>query len=194
MAPPTSFDPIAMAPVGAAGRAPGPSALGALATQMAACRELWAPYVVHDPGHRVHVRLVGMPAWEAWLITWPPGHGVEVHDHGGSTGAIAVVEGELVEVTAARRLRGGPHLSRRTLAPGEVHRVGRRRIHDVLNVGSARATSLHLYGPALSSMTFYDDDLRPVRTEVTFPEAPLLDTATVVQGLARGARRVAAHR
>jgi hypothetical protein len=99
-----------------------------------------------------------------------------------------VLEGELTEVTARRHLTGGTTLTRRTLPARSVARVGRRQVHDVLNVGPVPATSLHVYGPTLSSMTFYDDDLRPTRTEVVFPEPPLLDPGTVLQALADGLR------
>lgn len=187
--PSAPLDLVDLAPSVAPDRAPGASELVALATQLAACGPLWHPFATHDAEHRVHVRLAGLPTWEAWLITWPPGHGVEMHDHGGSAGAVAVVEGALVELTARPRALGAPRVARRALPTGTVRRIGRRRIHDVINVGPAPATSLHLYGPALSSMTFYDDDLRPTRTEVTYPEAPLLDDGTLLQGLAAGARQ-----
>lgn len=146
-----------------------------LAQVLAACPAVWAPLVVHDPDHRVHVRLTAGPDWEAYLITWPSGHGVEVHDHGDSAGAVAVVAGSLVELVARRSVRpGGERLARHRLGAGTVRRVPRGRIHDVVNTGRFPATSIHVYGPALETMTFYDDELRPTRTERVFPEPPLL--------------------
>ncbi len=164
--------------------APHP-APAAVAEALVACRRLWADLVDHQPGHRVHDRLAEGPGWEAYLITWPSGHGVELHDHGGSTGAVAVVEGALVELVAPRRRAGyRPRPARVDLAVGSVRRVPGHRVHDVVNVAAAPATSIHVYAPALSTMTFYDDALRPVRTERVFSPAPRLDHDVVAAALA----------
>lgn len=157
--------------------APTPAAL---AEALAGRPDLWQHHVEHADGHRTHERLAVGDGWEAYLITWPSGHGVELHDHGGSSGAVAVVEGELVELVARQGGRAGPgRLARVPLATGTVRRVSGRRIHDVVNAGPVPATSIHVYAPALSTMTFYDDDLRPVRTERVYPEAPLLGADVV---------------
>jgi predicted metal-dependent enzyme (double-stranded beta helix superfamily) len=155
-----------------------------VAKALAACPQLWRDDVEHRADERVHLRLAQVGGWEAWLITWPTGHGVDLHDHGGSFGALAVVEGTLTEVVArtAPGLRH-PALTHRTLAAGTVRRVPGSRIHDVLNVGPAPATSIHVYAPALATMTFFDDDLTPVGTRRVFPEVPLRDAATVLDGL-----------
>lgn len=155
--------------------APTTAHLAGLAQVLASCPAVWAPLAVHDPDHRVHVRLTAGPDWEAYLITWPSGHGVEVHDHGGSAGAVAVVAGSLVELVARPSARHGEErLVRHRLGAGTVRRVPRGRVHDVVNAGSFPATSIHVYAPALETMTFYDDELRPTRTERVFPEPPLL--------------------
>jgi len=155
------------------------TALTAWAGVLASCPAVWAPLAVHDPDHRVHVRLAAADDWEAYLLTWPSGHGVEVHDHGRSAGAVAVVAGSLVELVARPTARSGARpgtdrLVRHRIGAGTVRPVPPGRIHDVINVGRFPATSIHIYGPALETMTFYDDDLRPVRTERVFPEPPLL--------------------
>ena len=36
-------------------------------------------------------------SYEAWVIVWPPGGKIDLHDHGGSEGAIVVVSGSLLE-------------------------------------------------------------------------------------------------
>lgn len=167
-----------------------------LADTLAASPELWAHLVDHQPDHRVHHRLATGPGWEAYLITWPSGHGVELHDHGGSAGAVAVVEGHLVELVAARPGQATPPgpgtpgsgagprpLVRVALPSGSTRRVPARRVHDVVNAGAAPATSIHVYSPPLTTMTFYDDALRPVRTERVFPVPPLLDAAAVEAAL-----------
>ena len=43
------------------------------------------------------VRLAGEADHDAWLIAWPRGTGLGLHDHGGSAAAVHVVDGELVE-------------------------------------------------------------------------------------------------
>jgi hypothetical protein len=87
---------------------------------------------------------------EIWAIHWPQGRGLELHDHGGSVGALWVVEGTLEEqyveqsrVTARSITAGG----------GEAFRPA--YIHDVVNAQAAPATSLHAYSPPMASMTFY---------------------------------------
>jgi hypothetical protein len=38
-------------------------------------------------------------------------------------------------------------------------------VHDVANDGTRPAMSTHVYSPPLSTMTHFDDHLRPVRIE-----------------------------
>ena len=52
----------------------------------------------------------------AWLIHWPPGSSIDVHDHGDSIGALAVVAGALDEdvvvgaTTVTKTIRAGESL------------------------------------------------------------------------------------
>ena len=71
----------------------------ALVTSFAGDQALWRPLVRFDPAQRVHTRLDSGPGWEAWLLTWLPGQGTQIHDHGGSAGAFVVVDGCLTEET-----------------------------------------------------------------------------------------------
>jgi predicted metal-dependent enzyme (double-stranded beta helix superfamily) len=155
-----------------------------VARALSARPALWRTDVEHRSDERVHLRLAQVGGWEAWLITWPTGHGVDLHDHGGSAGALAVVEGTLTEVVARTAPgRRHPTLAHRSLPAGTVRRVPGSRIHDVLNLGREPATSIHVYAPALATMTFYDDDLAPTRTQRVFPEVPLHDAASVLDAL-----------
>jgi hypothetical protein len=123
---------------------------------------LWHGLADPTEDRRSAVRIVRTECYEAWVLGWLPGHSVDLHDHGGSDAAFAVVEGELVEVSAAR---GGP-LARTVLPAGAVHVVPSDRRHDVLNLGTGAATSVHVYSPALTAMAFYDDvDGPAVRVE-----------------------------
>jgi mannose-6-phosphate isomerase-like protein (cupin superfamily) len=122
---------------------------------------LWHGLAEPTVDARSAVRVVRTECYEAWVLGWLPGHSVELHDHGGSDAAFTVVQGTLVEVTARR---GG--LDRLELPVGATREVPRGRRHDVLNVGTAPATSIHVYSPALTSMTFFDAvDGRPIRVE-----------------------------
>ena len=58
------------------------------------------------PGGRQPVKLFTTDRCEAWVIGWMPGQGVELHDHGDAAGALAVIDGTLVDLVAIdRRLR-----------------------------------------------------------------------------------------
>jgi hypothetical protein len=119
-----------------------------------------------DPEHRSWVRVEDPGGGEAWLISWPPGTRTGWHDHGGSRGAFAVLEGSLEEHTPAapRTAHGheivlpaaGPRL--RVLVSGSARAFGPHHVHDVLNTGSVHAVSLHLYDPALPLMRRFERD------------------------------------
>jgi predicted metal-dependent enzyme (double-stranded beta helix superfamily) len=107
-------------------------------------------------------------AYEAWVIGWPAGGALELHDHGGSRGVVSVVSGSLVETSVARF---GDRLTLRTrtisVATSPLS-IGCERIHDVMNPGPAPALSVHVYSPRLTSMTFFElayDGLRAQRTD-----------------------------
>lgn len=123
---------------------------------------LWHGLADPGPDGRSAVRIVRTDCYEVWVLGWWPGQSVELHDHGGADAAFTVVEGDLVEVTA----RADHGLDRHELGPGASRIVPAGTRHDVLNLGTAPATSVHVYSPILTSMTFYDAvDLRPLRVE-----------------------------
>src|SRR5689334_546191 len=72
----------------------------AIAHGLARTRSRWDGQICHDGPDRHAVRLLAQDSYEAWLIGWPPGHHTTTHDHGGSTAAIVVIDGALVEVRA----------------------------------------------------------------------------------------------
>lgn len=43
-------------------------------------------------GTRRYARLLVTPAYDAWLIEWDPDANLDLHDHGGSSGAFHVVD------------------------------------------------------------------------------------------------------
>ncbi len=96
------------------------------------------------------------PDFDAWLIAWPSGGRVELHDHGNSTGAVSVISGALVEAVPWRDDTGRLSLVHHELRAGATLGFGARHVHDVTNESDGHALSLHVYSPALTSMTFYD--------------------------------------
>ena len=99
---------------------------------------------------------------DVWLINWKPGLSTELHDHGGSLGALTVISGELRE----HRWNGHRMRSRR-LAAGDQAAFPLGWVHDV----AGDALSVHAYSPPLTAMSYYavtaDQRLRRTRTELT---------------------------
>lgn len=117
--------------------------------------------VVHWPGaldaERREWRLMARtPDFDAWLIAWPSGGKVELHDHGNSRGAVSVISGTLVEAVPWRDDTGRLALMRHELQAGATLGFGAGHVHDVTNESAHHALSLHVYSPALTSMSFYE--------------------------------------
>jgi hypothetical protein len=158
-----------------------------IADGLASVDHLWRPLLTKGAFGRSSVRLLATERYEAWLLQWEVGHGVELHDHGGAAGALTVVEGRLVEVDG---VVGCPR--RRVIPVGGRRSFGPELIHDVVNVGPGPATSIHLYSPPLTSMTFYDPvTVTPLRTEPVVAETPALivDPAALLHPARRLVRR-----
>ncbi|MFC4147782.1 cysteine dioxygenase family protein [Micromonospora mangrovi] len=110
----------------------------------------WPVPLRFDRAQRWYARLAVTPDHEVWALSWLPGQGTDLHDHGGAAGAFLVVAGALTEETVtAGRLR--PH----RLAAGVGRRFGPRHVHVVTNRGAEPAVSVHVYRPALRRMTRY---------------------------------------
>lgn len=70
-----------------------------LARSIAADRAQWAHLVEYDTTTRWYHRLRTGPGYEVWLLSWVPGQGSGLHDHGLSSGVLTVLDGELTEHT-----------------------------------------------------------------------------------------------
>ncbi len=83
-----------------------------------------------DPGlaERSYELLELTDELEIWAIHWPQGKGLELHDHGGSVGALWVVEGTLEE----HYVRPERTLGRRTIVAGGGAGFGPHNVHDVV--------------------------------------------------------------
>ncbi|KAB7761556.1 cysteine dioxygenase [Mycolicibacterium mucogenicum] len=117
-------------------------------------------------------RLYGDDELDLWLISWVPERSTELHDHGGSLGALTVVSGALEETRW-----DGRGLRQRTLEAGDQAAFPLGWVHDVVRAGPEIVTpshptlSVHAYSPPLTAMSYYDvtesQKLRRVYTELT---------------------------
>jgi quercetin dioxygenase-like cupin family protein len=132
-----------------------------LARTIAADRSRWEHLVRYDATSRWYHRLQTGPGYEVWLLSWVPGQGSGLHDHGRSSGVLTVLHGALTERTErdTRALRAG---AQRVFAPGYVHEV----VNDALEP----AVSLHVYFPGLTEM--------PMHTTACAAEHGTVDPAT----------------
>ncbi|GAA4943289.1 cysteine dioxygenase [Actinoplanes utahensis] len=135
----------------------------AIAQEFSAAASAWPVPPRFDPVERWYHRLTLTDDYEVWLLTWLPGQGTEIHDHGGSAGAFYLHSGTLVEDTVSVRDRT-PRVASRELGEGAGRRFGSHHIHRIENRSSRPAISVHVYGPALTSMTKYR--LSPAGLEV----------------------------
>lgn len=127
--------------------------LSAIALDLARTPGLWRHAVRFRSDRREHTQIVVSPDYEAWLLTWLPGQHTDVHDHGGSAGALTVIQGRLHETLPDPR--GCAEPVERVLEAGAVHTLGEAHVHAVANLGLEPAVSLHVYAPRLRSMTRY---------------------------------------
>jgi predicted metal-dependent enzyme (double-stranded beta helix superfamily) len=148
------------------------------------------PYVQYDAQNRWHQRLYRDPRLDIWLISWLPSQGTQLHDHGGSAGAFAVLSGQLNEAVYRRDPASGS-LTEYERTAGTAIGFGPRYVHDVRNLSDEPAVSVHAYSPPLTSMNFYDvagdGGLSQLATLATEDPEPDL---TVRRSLVRTAARV----
>ena len=125
---------------------------------------------------RWFTRLHGDDELDVWLISWVPERSTELHDHGGSLGAVTVVSGALVETRW-----DGDALRQRHLDAGDQAGFPLGWVHDVVWSPSRPASapvrmptptlSVHAYSPPLTAMSYYEvterNTLRRERTELT---------------------------
>jgi predicted metal-dependent enzyme (double-stranded beta helix superfamily) len=127
----------------------------AIAAGFAAAPEQWLVAPRFNPVDRWYRRLHVAGDHEVWLLTWLPGQGTEWHDHGGSAGAFHVFGGTLTEETVALTDGRPPRVTSRELGEGAGRRFGSHHVHRMTNRSGRPAISVHVYGPALTTMTKY---------------------------------------
>jgi hypothetical protein len=149
-----------------------PHELVRLVEDIAARPELWAYHADPAATERTYAALRRDADVDLWAIFWLPENDTGWHDHDVSSGAVAVVAGELVEnnLTLA-------HGARETRVPaGRVFSFGPDHIHR-LNGAVHGSISVHAYSPPLWRMgqyavsdagvlrrisLSYADELRPI--------------------------------
>jgi predicted metal-dependent enzyme (double-stranded beta helix superfamily) len=138
--------------------------VGRIATQPA----VWKPLVRLDAGQRHFAQLWRDDHVDVWVISWMPGHDTGYHDHDLSSGAVAVVEGTLVE----ERLVIGGTSRRRWYGVGETFDFDAAHVHRMHQPGPGASVSIHAYSPPLWRMGSYaiepDGTLR--RTSISYAE------------------------
>ena len=151
------------------GPARRPRGAAALAVALTRCTDLWAPLVEYGDTSRwtsliapavaaevldpaLHADLAGA---QIWLLSWLPGQGTDLHDHGTSAGAFAVARGTLTERVVAGGSREAVHQSTTDLVAGRVRWFGEHYVHQVTNTVAEPAVSVHVYAPALRWMNTY---------------------------------------
>jgi len=130
------------------------SELLAISKGLACTSSLWAG--TSDLGQRTWGLIAASETYEAWVITWPPGGRIELHDHGLSSGAVTVASGELRESTVVQSEGGSAHCETKLVGAGESVTFGAHYVHDFANVGTSSARSVHVYAPRLTAMTYFD--------------------------------------
>jgi Cysteine dioxygenase type I len=133
-----------------------PAALLGIARDLAQDAVTWRALAQHHPDERWFRRLAAYDDYDTWLIGWDGHQGVDLHDHGGSSGALYVVEGELLETSGSRAAPDA--LQDQLLTAGTARAFGPGYVHRVVNPSVAVATSIHVYSPPLVSMDFYEPD------------------------------------
>lgn len=98
---------------------------------------------------RLHRLIHESPDCNSWLIEWPPGSGLDWHDHGDSKCRIVMLEGVLTQsiyptwcpdqIDTSEFYRDGLHWH-----------VPARTKHKVENLDTVSALSLHVYSPPLT--------------------------------------------
>jgi predicted metal-dependent enzyme (double-stranded beta helix superfamily) len=139
--------------------------------------ELWQHHLRHDPEQRVYTRILHNDNVEAYVICWLEGHDTGYHDHDVSSGAVAVVDGQIRE---DRLTIGGPPLTK-LMAGGQATTFDAAAIHRVQHAGAGPAVTIHVYSPPIRQMGQYefeeggtlkryaraaDEELKPAGSEI----------------------------
>ncbi|MDQ1737777.1 MAG: hypothetical protein QOH56_4028 [Pseudonocardiales bacterium] len=121
-----------------------------LASAIAAQPDLWTEHIAFDDDKRHYVSLYRDSHVDIWVLCWTPQNDTGWHDHDISSGAIAVVQGRLVEHNLAV---DRPSLATDVVA-GQTYSFGPDHIHR-LTGRDPGSVSIHAYSPPLWRMGQY---------------------------------------
>ncbi len=105
---------------------------------------------------------------ESMIARWTRGHECAPHDHGGSYGAVRLLQGSALHTVWQVR-EGRLHMVRQDVVhAGHVLTCGPEMVHSMVDAGGAQPlTTLHLYIDPIDHMFVYETGLegaRPVRS------------------------------
>ena len=129
-----------------------PTWLASAAGWLAQVAPVWPDLTDEVPAGRQYRLIASSLRMEAWLICWPSAGRLELHDHGGASGALRVVGGVLSEQFVADRSLPA---RRRRLQVGQGISFDADYVHDVVNSEAEAATSVHVYSSAARPMAYY---------------------------------------
>jgi mannose-6-phosphate isomerase-like protein (cupin superfamily) len=121
------------------------------AAELAASPERWRDVLLRAGDVRAYDLVFSDEEVNAWAICWLYDSDTGWHDHDESSGAIAVISGNVRE----ERLVLGAEPRVRHLGPGETFVVPSTAIHRVLHDGGGPALTIHAYSPPLTRMGAY---------------------------------------
>jgi mannose-6-phosphate isomerase-like protein (cupin superfamily) len=127
------------------------SELRELVGRIAADPEQWRSRVRRDARGRHFEQLRRDEHVDVWVISWANGNDTGFHDHDTSQGAVAVVEGDIVE---ERLVLGGVPRELHHRA-GSVFDFDASHVHRLRQPSDTPAVSIHAYSPPLSRMGAY---------------------------------------
>jgi hypothetical protein len=142
--------------------------LRALVARIAADPAQWRHLVRHTSAERTFEQLRRDQNVDIWVISWTSGSDTGFHDHDVSHGAVAVVDGEVIE---ERLVVGGPPRELHHRA-GDVFDFDASHVHRMRQVRDAPAVSIHAYSPPLWRMGTYvvDPDGTLRRKSISYAE------------------------
>jgi hypothetical protein len=122
-----------------------------LVGRIAADPDQWRPLVRPDGVERHFEQFLRDDHVDVWIISWASGNDTGFHDHDVSRGAVAVVQGELIEERLV--LGGAPRLRRHRT--GDVFDFDASHVHRMRQDAVTPAVSIHAYSPPLWRMGAY---------------------------------------